>query len=128
MKRKVTVALIIIVLFSGCQSLKDEPFPLELVGVWGTEEPRYEGCLFEIVDNQIIFSNSHEDYIDINSIKGIEKSTEQGETLYVIDFENEEGLEFKASLFYVKTGGREVIHFKNQKNVKWVKKETQTES
>ena len=122
MKSKVTILLILIVLISACPSSKEKSFPQELIGLWETDEPRYDGCSIEISDNQIIFSNIHENYTEYNKITGIEKSVEDGEILYNIDYENKEGLEYKSSLVYMKTGGREVIHYKNQKDVQWVKK------
>ncbi len=121
MEFKATAALILIVLFSGCQSWKEDSFPHEIVGVWETEETRYDGCFFEIIDNKIIFSNSNEDYTDINTITGIQKTVEQDKTLYLIEFENNEGLEFKCSLFYMKRGSRDWIQFKNQEKVQWVR-------
>ena len=96
--------------------------------MWETEEPRYDGCFFEIMDNQIIFSNSNEDYTEINTITGIKKSVELDKTLYLIEFENNEGLEFKCSLFYMNTGGREVIQFKNQEKVQWVRSKEMLDS
>jgi hypothetical protein len=123
MKRKVTILLILALFLSGCSSWKEEPFPQDLIGRWETDEPRYDGCSFEITKNQIIFSNIHENYIDINTIKGIEKTVEDDKILYHIDYENNEGLEYKFSLVYMNKGGRDVIHYKNQKEVKWVKKD-----
>lgn len=122
MKRKVTILLILIILLSGCPSRNEESFPQELIGLWETDEPRYDGCSIEISDNQIIFSNSHENYTEFNRITGIEKSVEDGKILYNIDYENKEGLEYKSSLVYMKKGESEVIHFKNQEDVKWIKK------
>ncbi len=122
MTRKIVILLILIGLLSGCSFWNKEPFPQELTGLWETDEPRYKGCSVEISEDQIIFSNLNEDYIDINTIKGVKKSVEENATVYHIDFENKEGLEYNFSLFYMKKGDKEIFHYKNQTDVLWVKR------
>lgn len=123
MKIKILILLTLISLLSGCSSQKEDNFPPELTGLWKTKEPRYDGCSFEISPTRIIFSNMHEDYSGINSIRSIEKSQEGGQTTYNIEYENREGLVYKTSLVYVKSGNTEITYFKNQKDVKWTKED-----
>jgi len=127
MKSKVTTLLILIVLLWGCSPGGEESFPLELIGIWNTNEPRYDGCSIEIQNNQIIFSNIHEDHIEFNRIEKIKKSQKNGKTMYNIDFVNKEGLEFNISLVYMKTSKYEVIFYKNQTDVLWIKEDEPTE-
>ena len=111
-----------ITLLLGCQLLHDKTIPEEMVGVWETSEPRYENCTFELKDEMIIFNN-FPDYSKIHFITDIDKSPGKDSVLYDIHYEDQEGLEYKLSLFYVKAANGGVIQFKNQKGITWTKRE-----
>jgi hypothetical protein len=117
---QLNILLIMFVVLYGCSSSEKTP-PEELIGIWETEAPRYDGCSIEINSNHIIFSNIHEDHIESNMISKIKKSLKNGEATYDIDFSNKEGLEFSISFVYMKTSKHEIIHYKNQRDVKWIK-------
>jgi hypothetical protein len=117
-----TILVIATALF-GCQKWKDKTVPKELLGVWVTTEQRYAGCTFQVTDKMIIFSNDSLDYTAINHVTGIEKTIEEGQTLYYIDYKDSEGLECRLSLFHSKALNRDVVRFKNETQIKWTKKE-----
>lgn len=121
-KLKKLALCIIVTSFLGCQIWKDKTVPEELVGVWETSAPRYKNCFFELKGEMITF-NKGLDYINVNLITDIEKSPEQEGILYDIHYEDEEGQEYKLSLFYFKTPDGGVIRFKNQKEIKWTRRE-----
>jgi len=112
----------------GCQLIGDKTVPQELIGLWETTAEQYEGCSFQISKDIIVFSNRNENYLESNRLTGIEKGEQEGITIYHITFENDEGLEYKLSLFYIKKGNRGVLQFKNQENVQWTKKDTSIDS
>lgn len=122
MKIKILILITIVTVFLGCQVFRDKTIPEELIGLWETSEPRYEDCTFELKDEMIIFNN-YPEYTNINYITDIEKSPEKDRVLYHIHYEDQEGQEFKLSLFYDKTADVGVIRFKNQKEIIWTKRE-----
>jgi len=122
-KFKILTILIIVTALFGCQKWKDKTVPKELFGVWVTMEQRYASCTFEVTDKMIIFSNDNLDYTAVNSITGIEKITEEGQTLYQIEYRDSEGLEYRLSLIYSKALNRDVVRFKNEMGIEWTKKD-----
>jgi hypothetical protein len=127
MKLKGFVGFLIVTALLGCEIWKNKAIPEELLGVWTTSAPRCEDCLLVIKDGVIIFQNGIS-YIDINYIKDIKKFPENGKTLYIIYYDDIEGVDNKLSLFHSKTAGGGVIRFKNQRKVKWTRKETPSQT
>lgn len=105
----------------GCQGSKEKGGAEELTGIWETAEPRYAGCTFEIKEQQIIFENPVSP-LSINRIVGTKSSPEGSMTLYEIEYEDRQGLEYTLSLYFHRGKEGEVIWFKNQKGVKWIRK------
>ena len=127
MKLKIFAIWIIVIVLTGCQIRGDKSVPEELMGVWETSEPRYEGCSFEINDKLIIFKNGPT-YTNVNHITDIDRSAEEKRTLYHINYVDRDGQEYKFSLFYYRTGTGGVIRFKNQKDIEWTRKAGQSPS
>jgi hypothetical protein len=122
-KFKILTILIIVTALFGCQKLKDKTVPKELLGVWVSTEQRYAGCSFEVTNNMIIFNNNNLSYSSINHVTGIEKAIEEGQTIYLVDYKDSEGLECRISLFYSRGRNRDMVRFKNEMGVVWTKKE-----
>jgi len=121
-KLKRLALCIIVTVFLECQICNDKTIPEELIGVWETSAPHYENCFFKLNDEMIIFNNGL-DYINANHITNLETSPERESVLYNIYYEDEKGQEYKLSLFYFKTPNGGVIKFKNQKEIKWTRRE-----
>ena len=121
-KFKILTVLITLTALFGCQGWTDRTVPKELVGVWVTAEQRYANCTLEVTDKLIIFNNISRDYTGINHITGIEKSIEAGQTIYNIDYKDNEGLEYTLSLVYSRELNKGVVQFKNEMGIKWTRK------
>ena len=106
---------------SACQRFGGKGIPEELRGVWETEAQDYERCSLEITGEKLIFENGVA-FIDINYVKGVEKSVEGDTPLYTIHYENREGEDHKVSLLFTKKEKGGMLCFKNQKNVTWMKR------
>ena len=117
---KIIVIFSIAVLF-GCQIFKDREVPEELLGVWETSSSRYEDCSLEFDGERIVFQNGLT-HININHVTNVKKSTEDEKTLYDIYYKDDQGREYKLSLYYLGTPGRGVIRFKNQEEIAWLKR------
>jgi len=113
------VGLIIVSIFIF-HPKQDEDLSESLIGRWTTSEPRYEDRFFELSKEKITYGLG-EDKIDVNVISSIDKSVKDNNTLYTINYHNLEGLEYTRSFYYSPSNGG-VITFKNQMDVKWIKK------
>jgi hypothetical protein len=105
----------------GCTSGGDGTFHEGMLGVWETEEPRYQSSHMEIQKERIIFTNS-EQGVDVYQISGIEPIPKGNRTLYHIHYKNKEGLEYLLSLFFIHTEKGDYIQFQNQMEFQWSKK------
>ena len=115
----ISVFILIIVSIFVFYLKEDEVFPDSLIGRWTTSEPRYKDRFFEL--SKVTFSYGlGEDKIDVHFISSIEKSIQDNNTLYTINYHNIDGLEYTRSFYYYPANGG-VIKFKNQKNVEWTK-------
>lgn len=115
------MAIFFIAALFGCQIFKNWEVPEELLGVWETSSPRYEYCSLEFDGKMVIFQNGLT-HFDINHITNVKKSTEDEKTLYNIYYKDNQGEEYKLSLYYLETPDRCVIRFKNQEEIAWRKR------
>jgi len=120
---RIIVILSIAALF-GCQIFSNRDVPEELVGLWETSVPRYENCWFQFEDKMVIVQNRLSD-VDFYHITDIEVSTEDEKTLYNIYYKDGHGGEYRFSLYYLKGPHRDVIRFKHQEEIAWLKREVQ---
>ena len=81
-----------------------------------TRSNQYDGCYFSLGRYSIDF-RTKEDTIDTYYIKRIKRKTtcEEGRTLYIIIYENNEGSEFKLPIYYYEDDN--VIRFNNQEKI-----------
>jgi hypothetical protein len=124
MKGKVfLVGFIILALLGGNSCKKELVVPDELLGVWETSEPKYEGCYFEVTSDEIIIKDREEDvnFFKITKIEAEEDPDEDFVT-YIITHADPEELPRELSLLYF-PGEESTIRFKNQTNIVWVKSE-----
>jgi hypothetical protein len=126
MKSKhIIILLAAFTLLFACQA-EEKPIPNELLGVWQTSEPKYDGCFFKIGENSIIFLNKYEPSIDSNIISKIEIVPPKGDkhTLYTIYYYKEGEEEYQFSFYYYPEEGGSIL-FKNQIEIKWQKTDDQ---
>lgn len=98
---------------------EDEVFPDSLIGRWTTSEPRYNDRFFELSKTTFTYGLGG-DKKDVCVISSIEKSVQDNNTLYTINYYNIDGMEFTRSFYYYPANGG-VIKFKNQEGIKWTK-------
>jgi len=115
------VALTLLILFFGCQRGGFTTIPNELIGVWKTWAPKYAKCSMEITNYTITFLDGDE-HININTIKDVkkEKTSYENRILYTIYYVNQEGDEYKCSLYYDPAHNGE-LRFKNEQEIMWTK-------
>lgn len=122
MKSKyIILALTTFALLFGWQCREPATVPDELLGVWETSAPKYEGCFFEITKDSIIFANRDLlEAFDVNVISKIEKTQKEKQILYTIYYEKRKGEEYKFPFYYDQLRGG-AIRFKNQEQIEWRK-------
>jgi hypothetical protein len=115
----ISVFILIIVTILICYLKEDESIPDSMIGRWTTSEPRYTDRFFELSKTTVTYGLGG-DKKDVCVISSIEKSVQDNNTLYTINYHNTDGIEFTRS-FYHYPGNGGVIKFKNQKGIKWTK-------
>jgi len=126
MNSRMFFALFIILTVLGGYSCKKEMVvPDELLGVWETLDPKYEGCYFEVTKDEISFADIERDinFFKILKIEAEEDSNEEFIT-YVITYADLEELDYEFPIFYF-PGEEGTIRFKHQTNIVWTKRETE---
>ncbi|MBW2490544.1 MAG: hypothetical protein JRE65_05290 [Deltaproteobacteria bacterium] len=112
----ILVAVLIFVFFIK----KNKDIPENLIGKWTTSEPRYEDRFFEIKKETIVYGLGG-DKQDVYFVSNLETRLQGNQILYTLSCKDTDGLKFTRSFFYELINGG-VIRFKNQKNIKWMKK------
>ncbi len=115
----ISVFILIIVTIFIFYLKEDESIPDSMIGRWTTSEPRYTGRFFELSKTTFTYGLGG-DKKDVCVISSIEKSVQNNDTLYTINYHNTDGIEFTRSFYYYPGNGG-VIKFKNQKGIKWTK-------
>jgi len=116
------MALAICAVLLACESKEPESLPPEMLAVWETSAPKYEGCYFEIKKNKISFANkAHVETYVVHDIAKIEITTPKTEKLLcTIYYKGNEGQKYEFSFYYDPSDGGS-IRFKNQPTIKWIK-------
>ena len=120
MKTQRIMAIFFIAALFGCHIFKNREVPEELLGVWKTSSPRYEDCSLEFDGKKVVFRNGLT-HCDMNHITNVKKSTKDEKILYHIYYKDNQGEEYKLSLYYIDTPDRDVIRFKHQEKIVWFK-------
>ncbi len=111
------IAVIIAIVFAGYFKQEIIP-PYSFFGEWITSNSKYKDRFFELTEVTITFGVGG-DKINVYFILSIEKDT-QDNTYYTISYRNLNGMKFKTS-FYYDPEKEDVIRFKNQMDVEWVR-------
>lgn len=113
------IATSIMMLLSGCT--RKAIVPDELVGIWTTPTPIYEGCFFEITKDEIIFGakDGSESNFFIKDLK-TQKIPEEEWTLYTLSY-IVRGFQKYEFPFYYHPASNGVIRFKNKMESVWTK-------
>ena len=109
------------ILLLGCQAFDSRTVPQQLIGTWETTEPRYASCTLQITEESLIFTNGIK-FVEVNPIRRITRVEEGKGVLYNIEYKNKEGGEFGLSLYCIHSGKLEIIRFKHQPNIEWVRR------
>ena len=126
MKEKVfLVGFIILALLGGNSCKKEMVIPDELIGVWETSEPKYEGCYFEVTKDEIIIKDIEEN-LNFYKITKIEAEKDPSEEFitYVITYIDLEERDYEFPILYF-PGEEGAIRWKNQTNIVWTKREAE---
>lgn len=118
--KKWLVGLAILAVLICSQCGKNTTASDELIGIWKTASPKYEGCFFEFRTNTISIG-PQEGEPSTFAITNIKKKKERNEewTLYTI-FYVDKGAEYEFPLYFLLEKGG-VIRFKNQLDIVWTR-------
>jgi hypothetical protein len=120
--KPIIAALAICAVLLACEPKGPESIPPEMLGVWETSAPKYEGCYFELTKDKVSFANkAYLESFVIHKISKIEIVTPKVEKLLcTVYYTDSEGQEYEFSFYYDPSDGGS-IRFKNQTTIKWVK-------
>ncbi len=120
--RPMIMVLVICAVLLACESKGPKSLPPEMLGVWETSEPKYEGCFFELRKDKISFANkAHLESFVIHKVSKIKITTPRAEKLLcTVYYKGSEGQEYNFSFYYDPSDGGS-IRFKNQTTIKWVR-------
>jgi hypothetical protein len=124
MRLKILFAVLaILLIFFGYACKKNIPVPGELLGVWKTKEPAYEGCYFDIKKDTVSIKTAEgTEYIDtIISVKIDKKMSTEDRICYVISCLTPDNVKDELRLYYLPQEEPGVIRFINQEKITWTK-------
>ena len=114
---------VLIIIFSGYSCKKKIVVPGELLGVWKTADPKYEGCYFEIREDQVVIKTI-ERTVNVNTITRVKKdkklSTEE-RIYYIISYLTPDKVEDELNVYYYPKEEGGVLRFINQEKIAWTK-------
>ena len=114
---------VLIIIFSGYSCKKKIVVPGELLGVWKTADPKYEGCYFEIREDQVVIKTI-ERTVNVNTITRVKKdkklSTEE-RIYYIISYLTPDKVKDELNIYYYPKEGRGVLRFINQEKIAWTR-------
>lgn len=90
--------------------------PEELLGVWITDDPRYEDRFLKLEKRKIHFGMGGNEATEAPII-GLEELSERGALVYRIKYLSPDGLEYTQSLYYDRSTGE--LRYKNRPSVVW---------
>ena len=100
----------------SCAPQEPSEVPEELVGVWLTEDQRYEGRFLKLEPRMIHFGLGGDQATE-NPIVDVEELLGEGATVYRITYLSPEGLEYSQSLYYDPSSKE--IRYKSRPSVVW---------
>jgi hypothetical protein len=120
-KQKFFIGFVILTLMLLYGCARKPVVPDELIGVWTTPTPIYEGCFFEITKEEIIFGakDGSESNFFIKDMK-IQKIPHEEWTLYTISYIVRGYQKYEFPIYY-HPANNGVIRFKNKMESVWTK-------
>jgi hypothetical protein len=100
----------------GCAPQEPPEVPKELIGVWITDDPRYEDRFLKLEKRTIHFGIGG-DQASENPIIDVEELPVEGSIIFRIKYLSPEGLEYSQSLYYDQQS--EEIRYKSRPSVVW---------
>lgn len=115
--------LAICLIFSGYACEKRIVVPEELLGIWKTTEPAYEGCYFDIKKDRINIKTAEgTEYVDtIIDVKINKKMSTEDRIYYILSCLTPDKVEDELRLHYFPKEKPVVIRFVNQEKIVWKK-------
>jgi hypothetical protein len=117
----VTVIAVSLLILDCTDGEGSSEMPVELIGKWKTDAPKYRGCFIELEARSVAFV-SDQGNSDINILKKIVTRREGESVSYTIHYKCEGDRECTIKLYY-KNSGRRAIQLENQRNVEWTRVE-----
>lgn len=109
---------ICVLIYAGTHMQNPPGIPEQLLGTWRSTEPSYEGRTFELGLANITFGVG-EGKAETGFIEKVETDWQDHHFMYTVHYV-QDGVESQCS-FYAESQGKEVLYFKNQPRIKWVK-------
>jgi hypothetical protein len=124
MRLKILFAVLaILLIFSGYACKKKIVVPGELLGVWKTTEPAYEGCYFDIKEDRVSIKTI-EGSVYVNTIIGVKedkKMSTKDRIYYIISCLTPDKVKDELRLYYSPIEKPGMIRFVNQEKIAWTK-------
>ena len=116
--RFLVVGLVLFSALLGCTRSKQE-FRPDLIGVWKTEDPKYEDRFFQL-EPQTLILGIGEGRVNTYRIQSVRWSLDRVGTLYTVSYwDYQEQTAETFAFYYDSVGG--VIRLKNQQQIEWRK-------
>jgi hypothetical protein len=113
----IVLCVFVVAALPGCGRGRIKEVPPEMLGVWYTDAPGYQGRWMELRTDEIVFATGP-NTSTTHHVNGLRRREERGHVDYSIYYDNEEGQEYELVITYeYEEGGR--ILFQNQKNMVW---------
>jgi len=125
MRLKILVAAmsVLIIVFSGYSCKKKIVVPYELLGVWKTADPKYEGCYFEIKEDQVVIKTI-EGAVNTNTITGVKKDkklSSEERIYYIISYLTPDKVEDALNIYYYPKEEGGTLRFTSQEKIAWTR-------
>ena len=116
--RKILIFLTLVSGLVGCQTVRSEFVPEDLIGVWKTSHEKYSDRFLELKRDEIVFGQGGDKFA-LHTIVNVEKIHEDAGVLYTISYVSGRGEAHTCSFFHDQA--RDTIRFKNQEIIEWTK-------
>jgi len=123
LKTLVAAMSVLIIIFSGYSCKKKTVVPGELLGVWKTTDPKYEGCYFEIKEDQVVIKTI-EGTVNVNAITGVKKDkklSSEERIYYIISYLTPDKVEDALNIYYYPKEEGGTLRFTSQEKIAWTR-------
>jgi hypothetical protein len=120
LRRKGVILLGMVIFFATLHCGRNTNPPQSLIGVWGTDDPRYAGRTFEVGPNTLMFQTGERQF-ETYPIAGmkVQKGAMGKNDLYTFSYKKD-GQALKFS-FYYSVADQNVIRFLHQDKMSWTR-------